>query len=94
MNGGGPGSNVSQQVAMCPNIKFMIFFKKLCFAKSVRNVRFVFLYIIKYVKIPAYEVTVLLFIFFGEGSHTQDGIGRGGGRGPLVTVTEVCEPNR
>jgi hypothetical protein len=60
----GPKSRNFSYILINFYINFMIFFSKTYFAKSVRNVRFAFLYIIKQVKIPSYKVTTLIFILF------------------------------
>ncbi len=45
------------------NIKFIIFFSKTYFTKSVRNVKIAFLYNMKHVKILSYKVITLHFMY-------------------------------
>jgi hypothetical protein len=45
------------------NIKFIIFFSKTYFTKSVRNFKIALLYIMKHVKILLYKVTTLNFMY-------------------------------
>jgi hypothetical protein len=57
------------------NIKFIIFFSKTYFTKSVRNFKIALLYIMKHVKILLYKVTTLnfmydIYIYIGGGTHT------------------------
>ena len=56
------------------NIKFIIFFSKTYFTKSVRNVKIAFLYIMKHVKTLSYKGTTLHFIYdiyiYIRGRHT------------------------